>query len=100
MTQFISLPSGLVVNLELVNRMVPSDEQGEPVLTVHFSTGDFVILRSEDASELRSRAGIQGVVLSPQRQNHRLLGDNRSRCGPGLGGYTHCPAVNKGEASC
>jgi hypothetical protein len=64
MTQFISLPSGLVVNLALVNRMVPSDEQGEPVLTVHFSTDDFVILRSEDASALRSRAGIQGVVLA------------------------------------
>jgi hypothetical protein len=64
MPQFVSLPSGLVVNLALVNRMVPSDEQGEAVLTVHFSTGDFVTLRSEDASALRSRAGIQGVVLS------------------------------------
>jgi hypothetical protein len=64
MPQFVSLPSGLVVNLALVNRMVPSDEQGEPVLTVHFSTGDFIILRSQDASALREGAGIQGAVLS------------------------------------
>ena len=65
MTQFIPLPSGLVVNLELINRMVPSDEQGEPVLTVHFSTSDFIILRSEDAKALRGRAGIPGVMISP-----------------------------------
>jgi hypothetical protein len=43
MSQFISLPSGLIVNLELVNRMVPIDEQGEQSLTLHFSTGEVVI---------------------------------------------------------
>jgi predicted outer membrane repeat protein len=64
MTQFVSLPSGLVVNLELINRMIPSDEQGEPLLTVHFSTGDFIVLRSQDATVLRNRAGVSGGGLS------------------------------------
>ncbi len=64
MSQFISLPSGLVVNLELVNRMVPTEEQGEQGLTLHFSTGDLVVLRSQDASALRKRAAIQGATLS------------------------------------
>jgi len=55
--QFLRLPSGLVVNLNLISRVVPSVEQGTTNLTVHFAGGDVVILTPEDATALRRRLG-------------------------------------------
>lgn len=53
MPEFVTLPSGLVVNLMLVSRMIQTDEHGEPTLAVHFAGGDLAVLRSQDASALR-----------------------------------------------
>ncbi len=55
MPEFIKLPSGLVLNLRLVSRVVPTVEHGTTSLTVHFSGGDVAVLTSDDATELRKR---------------------------------------------
>jgi hypothetical protein len=66
MPHLIELPSGLVVNLDRVNRMVPSNGAGEPSLTVYFATGDFIVLDSADATALRKSTLMQGARVSSQ----------------------------------
>ena len=66
MPHLIELPSGLVVNLDRVNRMVPSEGADGQSLTVHFAAGDFIILDSVDATALHKHTVKQGTGVSSQ----------------------------------
>jgi hypothetical protein len=52
---FVRLPSGLVVNLALVRRVVRSDQQAGSGVTVYFGTDDSMLLSAEDATALMKR---------------------------------------------
>jgi hypothetical protein len=64
MPKFIKLPSGLLLNLRLVSRVVPTVEHGTTSLTVHFSGGDIAVLTSDDATALRKRFGSNTALSS------------------------------------
>jgi len=64
MPEFIKLPSGLILNLRLVSRVVPTVEHGTTSLTVHFSGGDVAVLTSDDATALRKRLGSSTTLSS------------------------------------
>lgn len=64
MSEFIKLPSGLVLNLRLVSRVVPTVEHGTTSWTVHFSGGDVAVLTSDDSAALRKRLGSSATLPS------------------------------------
>jgi hypothetical protein len=52
--RFVTLPSGLVVNVALIRRVVPDKDREPGKLTVHFSDQDFTILDASDSDALRN----------------------------------------------
>jgi hypothetical protein len=50
----VTLPSGLVVNVALIRRVVPDKDREPGKLTVHFSDQDFTILDGSDSDALRN----------------------------------------------
>jgi len=60
LSEFIWLPSGVVVNLALVTRMAPADEEA---LTLHFQAGETLTLSPGDASVLRKGAAVRAVGM-------------------------------------
>ena len=56
MHRFIQLPSGSIVNLSLVTRIVPAGDTFE----VYFSGGDRVVLTREDGEAFRRQSGLGG----------------------------------------
>jgi hypothetical protein len=61
MPVFVTLPSGLILNLGLVRRFAPTDESGRG-LSVYFSVDDVMIVGPEDATTLRKRLGATAVA--------------------------------------
>ncbi len=59
MHRFIKLPSGLVVNLTQVSRVIPVDNR----LEVYFADGDKVVLEGEDAPTFHSSVGNRRSVV-------------------------------------
>jgi hypothetical protein len=56
MNQLIKLPSGMVVNLSLVSRIIPVAD----TLEVHFTGGDKAVLQGEDADAFRRKSSLSG----------------------------------------
>jgi hypothetical protein len=56
MQQLVKLPSGLVVNLTQVSRVMPAGD----ALEVYFTGGDKTVLQGEDAEAFRKRSGLGG----------------------------------------
>jgi hypothetical protein len=65
MHQLIKLPSGLFVNLSLVTRIVPLEDN---MLEVHFTGGDPAVLKGEDAEVFRRRSGLGGASSNTLKQ--------------------------------
>jgi hypothetical protein len=64
MPVFVTLPSGLIINLGLVRRVASTDHQGESGLSVYFSSDDVMLLGAEDAKAFRRRLGATGAMAS------------------------------------
>lgn len=60
---FVTLPSGLIVNLALVRRVSTTGGHGGPT-TVHFGSDDTTLLDAEDASALMKRMRSTSAVPS------------------------------------
>ncbi len=58
MPRFAKLPSGLIINLTSVRRMVPGEAGGGRVLTVYFDDEDSTALTPEDTAALEKRLGL------------------------------------------
>ncbi len=64
MPDFVTLPSGLVLNLGLIRRVAPSEQHGQAALSVYFANGDFTILDSADSEVLAKRLGANLALSS------------------------------------
>ena len=61
MQQFVTLPSGLTVNLDTVRRVTPTGASKATTLTLYFSADDATALNAEDSAALRARLGTPGT---------------------------------------
>ena len=64
MPLFVKLPSGLILNLALVRRVEPSEQQRHAALRVYFAEDEFTILDAADSDTLRKRLGLGSGLSS------------------------------------
>ncbi len=55
MPRFLKLPSGAVINLALIRRIVPNEDGGA---SVYFGSQDAITINSQDADFLSKRLGL------------------------------------------